>query len=245
MVRIAPHRLLILDYDGTLAAYQIERDRARPSERTRMLLCAIASNGTTRLAISSGRPLVEVEPTLGELDAVLIGETGWEYRIPGHEIVRHPLGPGQVDRLFRAEAIAVESGWGGLLERKRSAIVLHTRGMDPVEARDLERRALDAWREVSNDGELLVEKINGGVEVRAQGHDLASMARWLLSIGEDSALVAYVGDDTADERGFRAVEDFGFGVRVGPDSVPTCALGRLSSCDAIDIFLEEWLRATA
>jgi trehalose-phosphatase len=244
MVGIAANRLLILDYDGTLVPYRIVREEARPSVRILELLHEVSAGDATRLAIISGRPVSELSSLLGDLKATLVGETGWEYRIPGFETVCHAL-PVHVEAILaKALLLAEEAGWGEFVEKKRTSLVLHTRGIRPIRARDLEHRALIAWLDLAAKGQVLVERISGGVEIRAHGHDPASSVVWLLSLCQGSTLVAYVGDDTTDERGFRAVEDFGFGIRVGPEEVPTRALGRLPSCEATEKFLEEWIRAT-
>ncbi len=61
----APDSALIVDYDGTLAAFQLERDRAFPYSGVSILLTEILNAGHTRVVVVTGRPAQEVVPLLG------------------------------------------------------------------------------------------------------------------------------------------------------------------------------------
>ncbi|MGH9599030.1 MAG: hypothetical protein ACRD27_04155, partial [Terracidiphilus sp.] len=62
--------LLLLDYDGTLAPFRVDRFRARPWAGARELLAQIGRRGRTRMVVVSGRPAGEIAPLL-ELDPPL------------------------------------------------------------------------------------------------------------------------------------------------------------------------------
>src|SRR5580658_1350141 len=64
------HPLLLLDYDGTLSAFRLDRFRARPWAGVRELLRRIQRNGRTTMAVVTGRPAHESAPML-ELDPAL------------------------------------------------------------------------------------------------------------------------------------------------------------------------------
>ncbi|HKQ62118.1 MAG TPA: trehalose-phosphatase, partial [Candidatus Polarisedimenticolaceae bacterium] len=105
----ARHRLLMLDYDGTLAPFRIDRDQAHPLPAALAALEAIAAvPGGTQLAIVSGRPVRALEQLLGPLRATLVGEHGWEMRVPGEERVEQPLPSGAGETLGRAARAADE-----------------------------------------------------------------------------------------------------------------------------------------
>ena len=63
------HRLLMLDYDGTLAPFTPARHDARPSTRAMDLLADIGAIGRTRLAVVSGRPIAELERAVSAIAA--------------------------------------------------------------------------------------------------------------------------------------------------------------------------------
>ena len=52
----APHPILLLDYDGTLASFRVDRFQARPFVGVRELLARIQSQSRTRMAVVTGRP---------------------------------------------------------------------------------------------------------------------------------------------------------------------------------------------
>src|SRR2546427_4324988 len=72
----SPRRLLILDYDGTLAPFNVDRGHALPARRTRAALEALIVGGES-VVIVSGRPIAELHELLGGLPLRLIGEHGW------------------------------------------------------------------------------------------------------------------------------------------------------------------------
>ena len=59
------HPLLLLDYDGTLAPFRVDRHRARPYTGVREALAQHSEgNGRTRIVVISGRPAKEISPLL-------------------------------------------------------------------------------------------------------------------------------------------------------------------------------------
>ena len=64
-LQTASQRLLVLDYDGTLAPFQQERNKAFPYPGVREILAKIQRSGKTRLIIVSGRNITDIIPLLG------------------------------------------------------------------------------------------------------------------------------------------------------------------------------------
>ena len=54
--------LLLLDYDGTLAPFRVDRHKARPYTGVREALAKILHQGQTRLVVITGRPAIEIGP---------------------------------------------------------------------------------------------------------------------------------------------------------------------------------------
>jgi trehalose 6-phosphate phosphatase len=242
MVALARHRLLMVDYDGTLAPFTIARDQARPPERSLALLRRVADTAHTTVAIVSGRPVEEVEALIGPLDATFIGEHGWERRTPDGDLVRSPLERSVAATIAYAEQLAHESGWGDLLERKRASVVLHTRALPDIRARELQDRCHEVWGRLAGADQVVLDRIDGGIELRAGVRSKATVVLSLMSQCPAGTLAVFIGDDLTDEDAFDAVQEWGFGVKVGDFGVPSLAQARLASSDAIPAFLEEWLR---
>lgn len=242
MVVLAQHRMLMLDYDGTLAPFRVDRSEARPLRRSVQALMRIASSGHTDVAIVSGRPVAEVERMLDGVPAIVVGEHGWERRDRGGEIVRRPLEPPVAAGLDAVEQLSRDAGWGDWIERKRTAVVLHTRGRDPDLAGQVQERCRAAWGRRALAGQLAIDRINGGLELRALGHNKGTVVLSLLSQSPPGTLGVFLGDDVTDEDAFEAVRDRGFGVRVGAPGGQTAAQGNLPSCEAVGDFLEHWIQ---
>ncbi|HTR97239.1 MAG TPA: trehalose-phosphatase, partial [Candidatus Acidoferrales bacterium] len=134
-MRAAPHRLLMLDYDGTLAPLTADRLTAAPLPAALPPLRALATCTHTTLAVVSGRALDEIVALLGSIGATLVGEHGWDVRGRDGQVRREPMPAEVADALARGEHLAREAGAGSALERKRTALVLHTRAMPPHVAR--------------------------------------------------------------------------------------------------------------
>jgi trehalose-phosphatase len=238
-VRARVPRVLMLDYDGTLAPFHEDRGAARPLPGSLRALRRLTRSAGTRVAIVSGRPIHELADLLDLPVVPLIGEHGWEETGPGG-IVRHPLGAATAEALARA-ADAIAHLAGPHLERKRTAIVLHTRGLPPREAQALTEAGRAAWRPETEAGPLRLHGIHHGLELRADGHDKGSAVRALLDRAGDGAFGVFVGDDTTDEDAFQALERRGVGIRVGDAAARTRAQAWLPDCAAVAAFLERWL----
>ena len=240
LISLAHRRLLMLDYDGTLAPFKAAREAAYPLPRTLEMLRVVAGSPDTSVAIVSGRPVAEVDRLLGPIPALLVGEHGWETRPGNGAVVCWSPPRAALEALDQARRAAAQRGWGDRLEGKRSSVVLHTRGLPEVDARRIEDACAALWWPYCDRAPVNLDRINGGVELRTRGRDKGTAVLSLLSHEPPGTLAVYVGDDVSDEDAFRTVREFGFGVRVGSDQRPSLAAGRLPSCDAVADFLEVW-----
>ncbi len=239
-VRHSRHRLLMLDYDGTLAPFRVQRSQARIPPPTLAVLRRLVSSGTTRIAIVSGRQVQELERLTGGLPVRLIGEHGWEERSPGGAVLRRRLPPGVARCLEQASRAARASGWGPHLECKRSSLVLHTRGLPADEARELEFACGRLWRSFFERDGIRLQRIDGGITLRAfhrhKGTAVAELVAGLLP----GTLAVYLGDDTADEDAFHELLDCGVAIHVGATTRSSAARFHLGSTDDVLSFLERW-----
>ncbi len=241
LVSLAHHRLLMLDHDGTLAPFRDRRDEARPLPRFLPLLGRLSASGHTRVAVISGRPVAELVPLLGALPIALVGEHGWEERTPEGAVLQAPLPDGAPAALDEAERRARAAGLGARLERKRTALTLHVRGLEPSVATRLVSEASGLWSGIEPRTQLRLDAIDGGLELRVRGRDKGSAALALLAQSPPGTLAVYVGDDTSDEDAFAVVREWGFGVRVGATERESLAGARLADSEELARFLETWL----
>jgi trehalose-6-phosphatase len=81
----SPASALLLDYDGTLAPFCLNRQQAIPYPGITELLQEIIANGRTRVVIITGRNAHEVIPLLAihsDLEIWGCHGTGWKLRDP-------------------------------------------------------------------------------------------------------------------------------------------------------------------
>lgn len=237
-IAAARRRLLMLDYDGTLAPLRVERDRAVPERRTREALQAIAVLHEPVVVIS-GRPVEQLRVMLDQLPVTMVGEHGWEQGEPGAPVVQHALPDDTAARLELARRAALAAGWKDQVEAKRTSIVLHTRGLAPARAAALERDGRTLWGRHERDG-VWLEPVDGGLELRAAGRGKGEVAWELMQREPAGTLPVFIGDDATDEQAFRVLRPHGVTIRVGRPHMPTAAEWRLATPDDVTSFLLNW-----
>ncbi len=238
----ARRRLLVLDYDGTLAPFRVERDEAVPLPGVREVLARLRDGGVTTVAVSSGREAGEVSGLLEVPGIPVWGSHGFEVLDGQGSLTQIPLDPRQRQGLDRAAAQLAAEVEPLRLERKHCGVALHTRGMEPEQARQLERSTARRWRVLAPGAGLECRAFNGGVELRALGQDKGTALRRVMAAHPGAELTVYVGDDDTDEDAFTALATVpgGLGVKVGPAGVSTAASGRLDDCAGVLAFLQRW-----
>jgi trehalose 6-phosphate phosphatase len=245
--------LLLLDYDGTLAPFRVNRFDARPWAGVRELLGRIQRQGRTRMAVVTGRPAGEIAPLLG-LERVEPGRALEVWGLHGAErlypdgrreleaaapATRHKLG--ELRELLRRDSL------GGLFEDKPNAVVMHWRGASPHKAKSIETRTRELFEPLAQMDGLGLLEFEAGLELRA-GRDKGGAVEAILSEAGPDARVAYLGDDLTDEAAFRAVR------RAGSRGLSVLMRRAWRETDAdvwlrppaeLREFLERWLKAVA
>jgi trehalose-phosphatase len=236
----APHAALFLDYDGTLAPFQVDRMAAKPLEGVIETLLQIVASARTHLFIVSGRPTHEIMHLAGDLGLTVVGGHGWEWHRPGAGLTRAEVSAEQERLLSAAHAFAIGLLGAERVERKVASVAAHLRAL-PVHQATAVREALSAhWLAEVGDGAVELRSFDGGLELRALGrHKGIAVTELLAELPEDT-LAVYLGDDETDEDAFSALRECGFGIRVGNGERPTAATGKLRSCADVPRFLLDW-----
>jgi trehalose 6-phosphate phosphatase len=248
--RGGPSRLL-LDYDGTLAPFRVDRFQARPWAGAAELLLEIQRRRRTRLTVISGRPAGEVARLLSLVPPPEI------WGLHGAERL-HPDGSRELERLTpetqsRLDALREQlrrESFGGVFEDKANAVVMHWRGASPRKAAEIEARTRALFEPLTHVDGLTLLKFEAGLELRA-GRDKGAAVRAILEEAGDAlqqSPVAFLGDDITDESAFRAVNAL-------QGSHLTALVRREARETAADIwlrpphelirFLKRWLEAEA
>lgn len=245
-VATAAARLLMLDYDGTLAPFHTDPDRAEPYPGVRELLARILAARRTRLVIVSGRAVESLPALLGLRPLPeLWGTHGWERLRPGRRPERIPLSVALTGLLSRALAAIEAQGLGGRCEVKPAALAVHWRGLSAAEARSVEERARAAWEPLLAGGEMSLREFDGGLELRPGGRGKGAVVQTLLRESPAGVFAAYLGDDFTDEDAFRALGDQGLSVLVRPEPRSTAARAWIRPPEELLDFLRTWAEAEA
>lgn len=238
----AQRRILLLDYDGTLAPFQADRMQARPLEGIAPVLSDIVHRGTTRVVIVSGRPISELDVLLDSLSVEMIGSHGYEFR-DSRSNTRHVLPESLQSIGFgMARRYAADAGYSANIEQKTGSIAFHYRGF--LDETGLNAVVRSLWNPIADEFDLDLRDFNGGVELRARGIDKGTAIKELLRSEPAEAFIVYLGDDDTDEDAFAAIQERGIGIKVGGYGLKTYAAGRLPNCEAVRDFLRTWHAAT-
>jgi trehalose 6-phosphate phosphatase len=263
--RGAARATLLLDYDGTLAPFRVDRFQALPWAGVRDLLNQIQNQGYTRMVVVTGRPAAEILPLLGVEPAPEVwGLHGAERLHPDGRRELEQISPEirtKLDEL--AEQLKLDASGdlrGGLIEEKPNAIVMHWRGATPARARIIEKQTRVLFEPLAQMDGLSLLEFEAGLELRA-GRDKGEAVTAILeeTVGSDPHLephhtacpAAFLGDDLTDEAAFRAINNYGdhgghgLGILVRSQPRPTAADIWLQPPGELRDFLKRWLCACA
>ncbi len=240
----SPVSALLLDYDGTLAPFCLNRQQALPYPGVTALLQEIIDNGRTRVVIVTGRNAHEIIPLLALHPCPEIwGCHGLERLRPDgtYEALRveEPVRRAQAD----ADRWLRYQGLHNRAEFKTGAVAIHLRGLDEATAAEACRQVLLGWRPIAQSTPMELLEFDGGIEMRMPGRDKGDAVRTILDEIGPEAPLAYLGDDATDERAFLALGTRGLSVLVRPEWRTTAAAVWIKPPEGLREFLTGWLQA--
>lgn len=201
--------LLLLDYDGTLAPFRVDRFQSRPWAGVRELLQRIQHQGRTRMAVITGRPANEIAPMLA-LDPPLEvwGLHGAERLYPDGRRELEQAPPSTRAKLDELKEKLRRDSLGGLFENKANGAVMHWRGASARKARLIEKRTRALFEPLATMDGLGLLEFEAGLELRVGRNKGGAVEAMIEETGADGP-VAYLGDDLSDEAAFQAVNAVG------------------------------------
>ncbi len=232
------HLLVASDFDGTLAEIVSRPELAVAHPDAIIALAELAALRATESAVISGRSRSDLVGLTGNPPGVvLVGGHGSEWGAEwggGLELTDE-----QRTALDAAGALVEEVAAGhpgSLVEPKRAAVVLHTRGIDDPAAAE---RAASAVRDAAVDipgvavldGKRVVELT---VTPETKGTALAGLRQRM-----GATAVVFIGDDLTDETAFEVLGSPDIGVKVGPGR--TVALHRVGTVEGVAVLLQRLL----
>jgi alpha,alpha-trehalase len=230
---------LFLDYDGTLTPIVDTPEKAVIPDDIREALAALARQ--CPVGVISGRDLNDVREKVGIDSVVYAGSHGFEIAGSKEFPVSRRVGEEFLPLLDRAaqELVAKLTGIPALLvERKKFAIAVHYRLVDPQRVKEIEG-AVDGvvarFPGLRKSAGKKVFELQPEVDWH-KGKALLALLD-LLELDRDDVLPVYIGDDRTDEDAFRVLKRRGIAIVVRERPYPTAAAYSLRSPAEVGQFL--------
>jgi trehalose 6-phosphate synthase/phosphatase len=218
----ANRRLLILDYDGTLASFKPMPPEAKPSSSLLNLLRELSSDPANDVSILSGRDRATLTSWFGNLPIALGAEHGFFVKPIGGNW--HPTRHAELDWRPAVKAVMEEIRLpGAYVEEKAIGLAWQYRRSDPHAARRAAKRLIAELSSISDGLGLNIMHGNRVVEVLPPGANKGTAAKHWLSLCDYNFVLA-AGDDRTDADLFRALPEHGFSIDIGKPGIASTAL---------------------
>ena len=237
----AKQAVLLLDYDGTLAPFSVERDQAKPYEGIREILIAIRNDTATRMIIISGRGIDDLLPLLGlDPPPEIWGCHGWERLDADGQRMLANLPEPATEGLRQAERWIKNEDLASYCEYKPTSLALHWRGLPDHLVEELQSRVSNCWQTIALRSGLELHPFNGGLELRCPERNKGTAIQAILAELETDMPIAFLGDDLTDEDGFASLAGKGLSVLVHREPRKTSAELMIKPPDELIDFLNQW-----
>lgn len=206
---------LFLDIDGTLLEHADHPDAVVVSAELRDLLVALERKLDGALAFITGRSIAAADTLFEPLRLRAAGLYGLEHRMEANGPVEAAGTPADMTAL--ADEIESELSRDKVyVERKGPILAIHTRAAPPLLARATEMVEQALARLPAG---YRVLPGNAGVELMPlEAAKSAAIRRFMETPDFQGRRAVFLGDDTADENGFTAINEAGgMSIRIKPN----------------------------
>jgi trehalose 6-phosphate phosphatase len=232
---------LLLDYDGTLAPFSLDRRRALPYPGVNAILQDILDTGRTRLVIITGRDAHELESLLDIRPFPEVWGAHGLQRLSTDGACEIPeIDASALQGLADAKRWLAYQGLDHMAEPKPGSLAVHWRALDQNSAVKLRGKILLGWSPIAQQASLKVLEFDGGLELRVPVQDKCDAIGTILREIGPAAPIAYLADDVTDETAFRALVNRGLSVLVRREHRNTAARVWLKPPEELLDFLKQW-----
>lgn len=240
----AGSRLLMLDYDGTLAPFRVERDQAFAYPGVEQRLDRIIAGAKTDVVIISGRAIADLRPLLKlRKYPEMWGSHGWEVLSAEG---KYRLLPAEADArqgLIKAENYIRDNGFAEHLEVKPVSLAIHYRGVEIHKLLVMKEKISNNWNSLTSEYNLTFSEFDGGLELKIPGLNKGTVVKTLMERYSVDCPTAYLGDDLTDEDAFKALPDSALSVLVRPVYRETKAKAWIKPPEELLEFFDRWIEA--
>jgi len=238
----ADRKVLFLDYDGTLAPFQEDPDKAYPYPGVREVLNSLMEKDDVYLCIISGRWTKDLLPLLNlKKQPEIWGSHGLERLLPDGLYETAPMEKFALKGLADGQYFLSLIGLSERCELKPGCVAIHWRGLADKDIQEVKSKVEPEWLKIANEHKLELRQFDGGLELRVPGRDKGDAVEKVLSKFEgDNYITSYLGDDLTDEDGFRSLKGIGLSVLVRKELRDTEADIWLIPPEEMINFLSKW-----
>ena len=212
----APHRILFLDYDGTLREITAHPDFAQPTDEILLLLNSLAALPETEVHLVSGRRQDTMEAWFGDLHIWLCAEHGLAIRSPGGTFeTRTDVDISWIARVRPLLEAVTEQVPGSLLETKATGLAWHYRMVDFDSAQWRARELLTTLEQYLRGAAAEIVPGRRLIEVRAKGVDKGAYVRNAIAAAPQGTFLLAAGDDRTDIDMYKALPPEAFTIHAG------------------------------
>jgi len=211
----AKQRILFLDYDGTLAAFEKIPKNAKPSPALKERLMRLYNLPNTKLVLITGRDRETFNEWFGDSPFTLITEHGaWLKEPEADWELLEPLSDEWFTSIQPVLESYADSTPGSIVELKRYSLAWHFRNVDPVLGN---RRAKDlkaTLQQLIANNNLEILEGDKVIEIKTSGVNKGKSACKML-LNENYDFILSMGDDWTDEFMFRELPEHTHTIKVG------------------------------
>jgi trehalose-phosphatase len=249
-LRVAPHVLLLSDYDGTLTPIVGRPVDAVLPAGVRDKLSSLAQKPDISIGIISGRSLADLRSLVGIGGIYYAGNHGLEIEGPGLSFTSEAAGQTEsvIKDIAGRLAAALENVAGVIIEDKGLSLSLHYRLVRDDEINAVTETFQQLALPLVNEGKVRVTSGKKVLEIRPpvdwdKGKAVATIAGEIKTLRKlESVLVVYLGDDKTDEDAFRTLKSpAGWGVYIGGENTSSSAGYYLNSTGEVEELLSRIL----
>lgn len=210
----AKSRLILLDYDGTLAPFVKKPEDAIPSDEVIELLNNMSSDSKNRVVINSGRDHQILDKWFKGLDLDFAAEHGMFYKENNrwHKNLKKKIV--WDDEIINIIQHAIDKTPRSFMEQKEASLVWHYRNVDVWLAELRSQQLVNAL--IAPCSRLNLQIVPGNKIVEIKPPDFTKGSEVIRRMEQHNYdFILAIGDDTTDEDMFRVLPPDGVSIKVG------------------------------
>jgi trehalose 6-phosphate synthase/phosphatase len=211
----AEHRLLLLDYDGTLTRLEKYPQLAKPTEELLKTIKLLSDDPKNEVVLISGRDKITLQSWFGALNIGLVAEHGvWIRKKKEDWRMLKQLNNDWKPKILPLLETYADRLPGSFVEDKEFSLAWHYRMADPEMASMVAKELMDDL--VTFTANIGVQILRGKkvVEVRNPGMSKGDAGSNWISENHFDFIIA-MGDDWTDEDLFKVLPEMAYSIKVG------------------------------